>query len=57
MPRKHTVQEISEKLGVPNSTLQYRLTRAEAWLARQFVSDALSPEEQQIETVNTELEV
>lgn len=57
MPREHTVQEISEKLGVPNSTLQYRLTRAEAWLARHFVSDALSPEGQQTETVNTELEV
>jgi len=38
-PRQHSLQDISEKLGIPNSTLQYRLTRAEAWLARQFVSE------------------
>ncbi|WP_396611269.1 helix-turn-helix domain-containing protein [Haloferax sp. S1W] len=43
-PRRNTVQEISNKLDVPNSTLQYRLTRAEAWLAQQFVSDALGTE-------------
>lgn len=55
-PRQHTVQEISEKLGVPNSTLQYRLTRAEAWLATQFVSNALSTEAEQT-TADAELEV
>ncbi|RDZ51324.1 transcriptional regulator [Haloferax sp. Atlit-4N] len=43
-PRRNTVKEISEKLGIPNSTLQYRLTRAEAWLAREFVTDTLGTE-------------
>ncbi|ELK47733.1 MULTISPECIES: helix-turn-helix domain-containing protein [Haloferax] len=43
-PRQHTVQEISEELDIPNSTLQYRLTRAEAWLARQFVTGTLGTE-------------
>jgi hypothetical protein len=40
-PRRNTVSEIAEHIDVPRSTLQYRLTRAEAWLARQFVSDSV----------------
>ena len=40
-PRRHSLQEIADTLGVPTSTLQYRLTRAEAWLATQFVSTVL----------------
>ncbi|WP_330631722.1 helix-turn-helix domain-containing protein [Halocatena halophila] len=43
-PREHTAQELSEKLDIPNSTLQYRLSRAEAWLANRFVSNALGAE-------------
>ncbi|WP_197409841.1 helix-turn-helix domain-containing protein, partial [Haloferax profundi] len=43
-PRRNTVKEISETLDIPNSTLQYRLTRAEAWLAREFVTDTLGTE-------------
>jgi predicted DNA binding protein len=57
-PRENTVQAISEMLGIPNSTLQYRLTRAEAWLARQFVDDALGTEvEERIEPTELELDV
>ena len=57
-PRENTVQEISEKLDIPNSTLQYRLTRAEAWLARQFVDDALGTEvEDHVEPAELELNV
>lgn len=37
-PRRMSLQEIAEAEDVPTSTLQYRLTRAEAWLARTFVS-------------------
>lgn len=40
-PRRNSLQEIADALDVPNSTLQYRLTRAESWLANQFVSDTL----------------
>ncbi|AUV81796.1 transcriptional regulator [Salinigranum rubrum] len=40
-PRRMSVQEIAEALDVPTSTFQYRLTRAEAWLATRFVSRAL----------------
>lgn len=40
-PRRHSLQEIADTLDVPTSTLQYRLTRAEAWLATQFVSTVL----------------
>lgn len=43
-PRRNSVQEIAEALGVPTSTLQYRLTRAEAWLATGFVTQALGGE-------------
>ncbi|SDR43483.1 helix-turn-helix domain-containing protein [Natronobacterium texcoconense] len=37
-PRRMSIQEIADEEGIPTSTLQYRLTRAEAWLARTFVS-------------------
>ncbi|AEH35836.1 helix-turn-helix domain-containing protein [Halopiger xanaduensis] len=37
-PRRMSIQEIAEAEDVPTSTLQYRLTRAEAWLAETFVS-------------------
>ncbi|SEP02247.1 HTH DNA binding domain-containing protein [Halogranum amylolyticum] len=57
-PRENTVQEISKKLGIPSSTLQYRLTRAEAWLARQFVNDVLGTEvEERVEPAELELNV
>ncbi|WP_254538085.1 helix-turn-helix domain-containing protein [Halomarina litorea] len=36
-PREATVADLADSLGVPRSTLQYRLQRAEAWLARAFV--------------------
>ena len=55
-PRENTVQDISKKLGEPNFPLQYRLTRAEAWLARQFVNDALGTEvEECVESDTLEL--
>ena len=37
-PRRTSIQDIAEIEGIPTSTLQYRLTRAEAWLAKTFVS-------------------
>lgn len=38
-PRATTVAELSEKTDIPRSTLQYRLQRAEARLANQFISE------------------
>ncbi|MFC4438043.1 MULTISPECIES: helix-turn-helix domain-containing protein [Natrialbaceae] len=38
-PRRLSLQEIADAEGIPTSTLQYRLTRAEAWLARSFLSN------------------
>lgn len=38
-PRAITVDELSEKLEIPQSTLQYRLQRATAWLANRFISE------------------
>jgi len=40
-PRCNSLKEIAAAIDIPNSTLQYRLNRAEAWLAKQFVSDTL----------------
>ena len=37
-PRRHSIQEIAEIEDIPTSTLQYRLTQAESWLATTFVS-------------------
>nr|WP_255565246.1 helix-turn-helix domain-containing protein [Haloferax sp. Atlit-4N] len=41
-PRKASVSEIAEEIDVPSSTLQYRLNRAEAWLAEQFAADSMT---------------
>jgi predicted DNA binding protein len=38
-PREITAQALAERLDLPQSTLQYRLSRAEAWLATQFVAE------------------
>lgn len=38
-PRSVTTQELAEELDVPQSTVQYRLSRAEAWLATEFASE------------------
>ena len=45
-PRRNSLQAIADEIDVPTSTLQYRVTRAEAWLATEFVSQSLgaSPE-------------
>lgn len=42
-PREISAAELAAKLDVPQSTLQYRLNRAEAWLATEFVSQMPSP--------------
>ncbi|MFD1589497.1 helix-turn-helix domain-containing protein [Halorientalis brevis] len=41
-PRRNSLQSIADTIDVPTSTLQYRITRAEAWLATEFVSNSLS---------------
>jgi predicted DNA binding protein len=41
-PRRNSLQSIADEINVPTSTLQYRITRAEAWLATEFVSNSLS---------------
>lgn len=41
VPRQQSVTEIATEIDVSSSTLQYRLNRAEAWLAHQFVSDSV----------------
>ncbi|ESP89768.1 helix-turn-helix domain-containing protein [Candidatus Halobonum tyrrellensis] len=38
-PRRASLQEIADSEGLPTSTLQYRVTRAEAGLARAFLAD------------------
>ncbi|ELY63088.1 helix-turn-helix domain-containing protein [Natrinema versiforme] len=38
-PRQCSLQEIADAEGIPISTLQYRVTRAEAWLATTFLSN------------------
>ena len=42
VPRQQSVTEIAADIGVSSSTLQYRLNRAEAWLAHQFAADSVS---------------
>lgn len=49
-PREISAAELAEKLDVPQSTLQYRLNRAEAWLATEFVSETRSPSSGSAET-------
>lgn len=39
--RQQSVTEIATDVGVSRSTFQYRLNRAEAWLAQQFAADSL----------------
>ena len=43
-PREVDVGELAERLGVPRSTLTYRLRRAEAYLARRHTARKRSPE-------------
>lgn len=38
-PRAVTTQKLADELGIPQSTVQYRLSRAEAWLATEFASE------------------
>ncbi|MFC6731711.1 helix-turn-helix domain-containing protein [Haladaptatus sp. GCM10025893] len=40
-PRETTLAELADEIGVPQSTLQYRLQRAESWLASGFVNECL----------------
>jgi predicted DNA binding protein len=40
-PRSTSAEELAEALDIPRSTLQYRLRRAEAWLATGFVDERL----------------
>ncbi|MFC5971865.1 helix-turn-helix domain-containing protein [Halomarina salina] len=42
VPRQQPVTEIAAEIDVSSSTLQYRLNRAEAWLAHQFAADSVS---------------
>lgn len=37
-PRQVTLDELANRLGLPRSTLRYRLRRAEAWLVDRYVS-------------------
>jgi hypothetical protein len=39
-PRETTAESIADDLDVPQSTFQYRLQRAESWLATQFVAES-----------------
>ncbi|NUB93122.1 helix-turn-helix domain-containing protein [Haloterrigena sp. SYSU A121-1] len=41
VPRQRSVTEIAADVGVSSSTFQYRLNRAEAWLAHQFAADSM----------------
>lgn len=40
-PRSMSAEELADVLEIPRSTLQYRLRRAESWLARGFVAERL----------------
>ena len=40
-PRETTAETIAAALDVPQSTFQYRLQRAETWLATQFATDVV----------------
>lgn len=40
-PREISLTDLADRLDIPQSTLQYRLQRAEAWLAERFVIDCL----------------
>lgn len=38
-PRETSLNELAETVDIPQSTLQYRLQRAESWLAEHFVTE------------------
>lgn len=40
-PRETSLGDLAAAVGIPQSTLQYRLQRAESWLARHFVAECL----------------
>lgn len=40
-PRETSLSDLAEQVDVPQSTLQYRLQRAESWLAGHFVTECL----------------
>ncbi|WP_254547057.1 helix-turn-helix domain-containing protein [Halomarina pelagica] len=42
-PRESSLGEVAERVEIPHSTFQYRLQRAESWLANNFVSECLQP--------------
>ncbi|NHN41964.1 transcriptional regulator [Halorubellus sp. JP-L1] len=44
-PRESTLADVAEETGVPRSTLQYRLQRAETWLATEFTQGCLGVED------------
>jgi predicted DNA binding protein len=41
-PRECTLADVAHETGIPRSTLQYRLQRAESWLAARFADGALT---------------
>jgi hypothetical protein len=48
-PRGMSLQEIAEAEGVPVSTLQYRVSRAEAWLAKNYLAGRTSRDPEPVE--------
>jgi hypothetical protein len=42
-PREITLPDLADATGVPRSTLQYRLQRAEEWILTRFVSQSTGP--------------
>lgn len=40
-PRETSLSDLAADVGIPQSTLQYRLQRAESWLATRFASECL----------------
>ncbi|WP_353635129.1 helix-turn-helix domain-containing protein [Halobacterium sp. NMX12-1] len=42
-PRQASLQEIASAEDIPTSTLQYRITQAEAWLAKAYLRDGTPP--------------
>jgi predicted DNA binding protein len=40
-PRESTLAEVADAAGIPRSTLQYRLQKAETWLATEFTDGCL----------------
>jgi predicted DNA binding protein len=44
-PRESTLAEVADAVDVPRSTLQYRLQKAETWLATEFTQGCLGVDE------------